>query len=526
MAVVATAGHVDHGKSALVRAITGTDPDRLPEERRRGMTIELGHVWADVDGRRVAVVDVPGHDRLVGTTLAGLGPVAGVLLVIAADEGWRAQTEEHVAAVRALGLTDVALVVTRSDLADPGPATADALARLAAHGIAPVAVAAASARTGAGLADVRAALAALADLAPAGDPEAAVRLWVDRSFTVTGAGTVVTGTLPTGSVTRGGTLLLDGEPVRVRGLQVHGEPVEAATGPTRLAVNLRGVAADAVPRGSALLSPGWPGATRVVDVVLHPLADRMPSHATLHVGTTSAAVRVRPLGTAHARLTLDDASRPLPLVAGDRVVLRDPAAHEVLAGATVVDAHPAALTRRGDAVRRAATLTAASTRGTAPESGSDLGCAGGPSGAGGAAGAGGARGADGAPGAGGTPTASEPLLALLAWLDEHPLESAPAALLAPVTAAELAGAERAGRLVRLGGLTLPGGTVELATTRLAGLPARFSPGDAARALGTSRRVAIPLLERLDARAATVRHPDGTRTLRGTAGPGGPPSQPG
>ena len=174
------------------------------------MTIELGHVWADVDGRRVAVVDVPGHDRLVGTTLAGLGPVAGVLLVVAADEGWRAQTEEHVAAVRALGLTDVALVVTRADLADPGPATADALARLAAHGIRPVAVAAASARTGAGLDDVRAALAALADRAPAGDPQAPVRLWVDRSFTVTGSGTVVTGTLPTGTVTRGGTLVLDG----------------------------------------------------------------------------------------------------------------------------------------------------------------------------------------------------------------------------------------------------------------------------------------------------------------------------
>ena len=511
MAVVATAGHVDHGKSALVRAITGTDPDRLPEERRRGMTIELGHVWADVDGRRVAVVDVPGHDRLVGTTLAGLGPVAGVLLVVAADEGWRAQTEEHVAAVRALGLTDVALVVTRSDLADPGPATADALARLAAHGIQPVAVAAASARTGAGLAEVRAALAALADLAPLGDPTAPVRLWVDRSFTVTGAGTVVTGTLPTGSVTRGGTLLLDGAPVRVRGLQVHGDPVEAATGPTRLAVNLRGLAADAVPRGSVLLSPGWPAPTGVVDVVLHPLADRMPSHATLHVGTTSAAVRVRPLGGDHARLTLDDPAHRLPLVGGDRVVLRDPAAHEVLAGATVLDAHPPALTRRGDAVRRAALLAGASAAaGGAP---AGLGPA--------AAGHGPVVAPTEAPtgpasDAGGAPTASGPLLALLAWLDDHPLEPAPPALLAPVTASELAGAERGGRLVRLGGLTLPGGTLEVAADRLAGLPARFSPGDAARALGTSRRVAIPVLERLDARAATVRHPDGTRTLRGPA----------
>ena len=511
MAVVATAGHVDHGKSALVRAVTGTDPDRLPEERRRGMTIELGHVWADVDGRRVAVVDVPGHDRLVGTTLAGLGPVAGVLLVVAADEGWRAQTEEHVAAVCALGLTDVALVVTRADLADPGPATADALARLAAHGIRPVAVAAASARTGAGLADVRAALAALADRAPDGDPHAPVRLWVDRSFTVTGAGTVVTGTLPTGSVARGGTLVLDGEPVRVRGLQVHGEPVELATGPTRLAVNLRGVPADAVPRGSALLSPGWPAPTDVVDVVLHRLADRMPTHATLHVGTTSAAVRVRPLGNDHARITLDDGSHPLPLVAGDRVALRDPAAHEVLAGATVLDARPPPLTRRGDAVRRAAALTAAAAvPGAAvalPESRDPAADPGGTS------------------GAGGVRPASGPLLGLLGWLDEHPLEPAPAELLAPVTAAELAAAERAGRLVRLGGLTLPGGTVELSVARLATVPARFSPGDAARALGTSRRVAIPVLERLDARAVTIRHADGTRTLRGPREPDAPPTTP-
>ena len=493
VAVVATAGHVDHGKSALVRAITGTDPDRLPEERRRGMTIELGHVWADVDGRRVAVVDVPGHDRLVGTTLAGLGPVAGVLLVVAADEGWRAQTEEHVAAVRALGLTDVALVVTRADLADPGPATADALARLAAHGIHPVAVAAASARTGAGLADVRAALAALADRAPQGDPHAPVRLWVDRSFTVAGAGTVVTGTLPTGAVRRGGALVLDGRPVRVRGLQVHGEPVEEAAGPTRLAVNLRAVPADAAPRGSALLSPGWPAPTGVVDVVLHRLTDRMPTHATLHVGTTSAAVRVRPLGSDHARLTLDDLSHLLPLVAGDRVVLRDPAAHEVLAGATVLDAQPPPLTRRGDAVRRAAALAAPfAAPGNAAEPPASAGN--------------GDKTPDGA-------TASGPLVALLAWLDEHPLEPAPAALLVGVSAAELAGAEVAGRAVRLGGLTLPGGTVELAADRLATLPARFSPGDAARAMGTSRRVAIPVLERLDARAVTIRHADGTRTLR-------------
>jgi len=480
-----------------VRALTGTDPDRLPEERRRGMTIELGHVWADVDGRRVAVVDVPGHDRRVGTTLAGLGPGAGGLVVVAADEGWSAQTEEHVAVVRALGLGTVALVVTKADLADPAPAAADALARLAVHGIVPVAVASTSARTGAGLAEARAALAVLADHAPAGDPDAPVRLWVDRSFTVTGAGTVVTGTLPTGSVARGGTLLLDGEAVRVRGLQVHHEAVDTATGPTRLAVNLRGVPTEAVPRGTALVSPGWPAPTREVDVVLHRLVDRMPPHVTLHVGTASAPVRVRPLGPDHARLGLEGGTAPLPLVVGDRVVLRDPGAHEVLAGATVLDAQPPPLTRRGDAGRRAAALAAPLGLALTP--------AGDPS----------PLTADRA----GEPPASTALVALSRWLDGHPLEPAPAALLAAVAPADLAGAERGGRLVRLGGLTLSGATVAVATDRLGTLPARFSAGDAARALGTSRRVAIPVLERLDALMVTRRHADGTRTLRPAARPG-------
>ena len=305
MVVLATAGHVDHGKSALVLALTGTDPDRLPEERRRGMTIELGHVHTEVDGRRVALVDVPGHERLVGTTLAGIGPAAGVLLVVAADEGWQAQTEEHVAAVRALGLEHLALVVTKADRADPGPVLADALERLARHGIRPVATATVSARTGAGVEDARAALATLAAAAPGGDPAAPVRLWVDRSFTVTGAGTVATGTLPTGSLRRDDVLLAGPGEVRVRGLEVHGSPVDVATGPTRVAVNLRGVPPAAVPRGTALVSPGAYPAATVLDVVLHPLADRLPTRAMLHAGTTTTPVRVRPLGSRHARLTLD-----------------------------------------------------------------------------------------------------------------------------------------------------------------------------------------------------------------------------
>ena len=482
MVVLATAGHVDHGKSALVLALTGTDPDRLPEERRRGMTIALGHVHTEVGGRTVALVDVPGHERLVGTTLAGLGPAAGVLLVVAADEGWQAQTEEHVTAVRALGLAHLALIVTKADRADPGPVLAEALERLARHGIRPVATAAVSARTGDGLDDVRAALGALAAAAPEGDPAAPVRLWVDRSFTVPGAGTVVTGTLPTGSIRRDDVLVAGSGEVRVRGLEVHGSPVDVAAGPTRVAVNLRGVAPAAVPRGTARVTHGaYPPAT-VLDLGRHPVAERVPVRAMLHAGTTTTPVRVRPLGPTHARLTLGD---PLPLVAGDRAVLRDPGAHEVLAGVTVVEADPPAFTRRGDAARRSAEL-ADGPRPRLPHPPVTDAVA---------------------------PPLPDTLTALLAHLDEHAMAAAPARLVSAVTPAALADAERGGLLLRVGGLVLPGDTREVARHRLRSLPAGVTPGDAARHLGTSRRVAIPVLERLDATAVTMQHADGTRTVR-------------
>ncbi|WP_377644041.1 selenocysteine-specific translation elongation factor [Oryzobacter terrae] len=488
MAVVATAGHVDHGKSALVRALTGTDPDRLPEERRRGMTIELGHAWVDLDGTRVALVDVPGHDRLVGTTIAGIGPAAGVLLVVAADEGWSAQTEEHVAAVRALGLRAVGVVVTKADLADGAPVLVDAVARLGAHGIAPLATALASARTGAGLDDARDVLRALAAAAVAPDPAAAVRFWVDRSFTVTGSGTVVTGTLPAGTVRAGDDLEVGGRRVRVRGLQVHGGPVEQASGPTRLAVNLRAVPTSAVPRGSHLATPGAVHAVQVVDVLLHRLVERLPENAVLHVGTTTAPVRVRPLGDAHARLTLG-AGQDLPLLEGDRVLLRDPGAHEVLAGADVLATDPPPFTRRGAASRRAGELASGVTSPVADRS----------------------------PGPGASPPepATGALGPILAWLADHPFGAAPAELLADpdVTPAALATAERDGRLLRTGGAVLAGDAVERAVPVLAALPDGFGPGDAARALGTSRRAAVALLERLDALGATRRSPDGTRRVR-------------
>src|SRR5690606_3559853 len=223
MHVVATAGHVDHGKSALVRALTGTEPDRLAEERRRGLSIQLGYAWTTLPGAgEVAFVDVPGHERFISTTLAGLGPVPAVLFVVAADDPWMPQAAEHLAALDALGVEHGVLAVTRADLADPGPARERALAELAATSLRGVPAVAVSARTGGGLDELRAALARMVSALPAPPADAAVGLWVDRSFTVAGAGTVVTGTLPAGRVAPGDRLASAGTEHRVRAVQSLG----------------------------------------------------------------------------------------------------------------------------------------------------------------------------------------------------------------------------------------------------------------------------------------------------------------
>jgi selenocysteine-specific elongation factor len=378
MYVVATAGHVDHGKSTLVRALTGMEPDRWAEERRRGMTIDLGYAWMALpDGEKLAFVDVPGHERFVPNMLAGLGPVPAVLFVVAADGGWMPQSAEHLAAVDALAVRHGLLVVTRADLADPEPVTRVALAEIARTSLGSVEAVAVSAVTGAGLDDLRAALARLAATlrgsgmpgtdAP-GIPEISpyvppVRLWIDRSFTVRGAGTVVTGTLPAGTVENGQELLLtrrpDAQPVRVRGLQALGEPAERVTGVARVALNLRGVPTGVPQRGMALIEPGRWTLTAELDVRLTPraagLQDKFPPELLLHVGSARTQARLRQLGedsgAVYLRLRLRD---PLPLHAGDRVLLRDPGAAGApglaIYGATVLDPAPPPLGRRGAAV--------------------------------------------------------------------------------------------------------------------------------------------------------------------------------
>lgn len=365
MHVVATAGHVDHGKSTLVQALTGTDPDRLAEEQRRGLTIELGYAWTswpdlgDGDGGDVAFVDVPGHERFLTTMLAGVGPVPATLLVVAADDPWMPQAAEHLAALDALGVRHGVVAVTRSDLADPGPAAARAAAEVSRTSLAGAPVVTVSGRTGAGLDDLRAALTAMLAAVPTPDVDADVRLWVDRRFTVRGAGTVVTATLPAGTV-RVGDTLADGERlVRVRGLQALGRDAQAVSGTARVALNLTGDVAG-LGRGTVLTTPGAWHHTEVVDVRLRPGPGEggPPLEPQLHVGAADVAVRHRPLGAADhgiARLTLE---RSLPLRVGDRMLLRDPGRRR-LWRVDVLDPDPPRLRRRGAADRRATQLAGA-----------------------------------------------------------------------------------------------------------------------------------------------------------------------
>ena len=373
MHVVATAGHVDHGKSTLVRALTGMEPDRWAEERRRGMTIDLGFAWTTLPaGPTVAFVDVPGHERFVPNMLAGIGPVPAVLFVVAADEGWMPQSAEHLEALHALGVRHGVLAVTRSDLLDPELARDEALEYLAKSTLGRIPAVCVSGTTGAGLDELRTALGELVATLPQPDVKADVRLWVDRAFTIRGAGTVVTGTLAAGTLCVGDELELapGGRRVVVRGVQSLGEPADTVAAVARVALNLRGVPRESVRRGATLLTPAAFLTTRTVDVRLSappprqgdtpgsqrpgsPRCVSLPEQVIVHVGTAAVAARVRPLGADSARLTL---AQPLPLRIGDRALLRDPGTRRIPAGITLLDVRPPALRRRGAAAGRAAEL--------------------------------------------------------------------------------------------------------------------------------------------------------------------------
>ena len=558
MFVIATAGHVDHGKSTLVQRLTGMWPDRLAEEQRRGLTIDLGFAWTEIDGRQFAFVDVPGHERFVANMLAGAGPVPAVMFVVAATEGWMPQSEEHLAALHALGVGHVLVVISKADLDDPSIAIEQVRQRIVD---APVVV-------GTDLNKVRAELVSLVDGLPPPERDADVRLWVDRSFSVRGAGTVVTGTLAAGTIRVGDELEHAGRRVTVRGLQSLGRDQTEVGAVARVAVNLRGIDRQQIGRGDAVRTPGAWLDSEEIDVVLR-AAGKLHRELVLHVGSAAVPVHVRPLGTVGARLRL---ARPLPLRVADVGLLRDPGEHRIAAGIEVLDVRPPQLRRRGAARARADELATGRVRPPVCMRANELRAM------------------------GFAPTGQlvgdwvvdrqwwaerrqQVMTAVQRWVTEHdvaagmPLETLrrqaglPAVELVstlldgtglevadglvrqpntglpsrvdkavrtlearlgaePFRAPgadelkelklgnqELAAAARTGRLIRIAeGVVLGPDVFDRAAEVLKTLPEPFTVSDARRALGTSRRVAVPLLEQLDVRRITRRADDGTRTV--------------
>jgi selenocysteine-specific elongation factor len=334
MTTLGTAGHIDHGKTALIKALTGVDTDRLPEERERGISIALGYAPLELpSGRRLSVVDVPGHQRFVRTMVAGATGIDLYLMVVAADDGVMPQTREHATVLRALGVDVGVVAVTKADLADPERALAEAAELMPEAERVPV-----SAPTGAGLDELRAALDRAVDrVAGRADAAGAMRLHVDRVFTIRGAGTVVTGTLWSGSAGRGDTvtILPSGRSARVRGVEVHDEPVDRAQAGQRVALNLTGVDRDEVARGDVVVSGTELAATYRVDAALE-LADR-PAVVAVHHGTREAPARVTELGGRFFQLRLE---RPIVAARGDRLVIRSLAPPDTIGGGVVLDPAP------------------------------------------------------------------------------------------------------------------------------------------------------------------------------------------
>ncbi len=330
-----TAGHVDHGKTSLVAALTGVDTDRLPEERARGLTIVLGYAPLVLpSGRRCSVVDVPGHERFVRTMVSGASGIDAFLLVVAADDGVMPQTLEHLEVLRGLGVEDGVVAITKTDAADPAGAAEQVAELLPGRE-----VVACSARTGAGMDPLRAALDRLAARLPgrAGEAAAGPRLHVDRAFSVAGRGTVVTGTLWTGALQTGDALELlpAGRTVRVRGLQVHDLDVRHAEAGQRVAVNVNGVRARDVERGDVLAAPGALSPASVLDCALVLRDARHGERVHVHHGTREAPGRLVALGEDLWQLRLD---RPLLAADGDRLVIRRSSPAGTLGGGTVLDA--------------------------------------------------------------------------------------------------------------------------------------------------------------------------------------------
>jgi selenocysteine-specific elongation factor len=359
--IVGTAGHIDHGKSALVRALTGVDPDRLPEEKRRGITIDLGFADLELDDLRIGFVDVPGHERFIKNMLAGAHGIDLLALVIAADESVMPQTREHFDICRLLGVSNGLVVITKKDLVDEEMlALVEDEARELVNGsfLEKAPLVAVSSRTGAGLDDLKSRLAEMGKRVPPRSQDFTMRLPIDRAFSMKGFGTVVTGTLISGKITEGEELELlpSRTNVRVRGLQVHNKSVRVAHAGQRTAVNLAGVDTAQIERGMVLAPVGRLRPTQIVDVQIDVLPSasrgvRSRSRVRLHAGAAEVLGRVRvlegsqqiaPGGSGLAQLRLE---APVVAVHGDRFILRSYSPAETIAGGTIVD--PFATKHRG-----------------------------------------------------------------------------------------------------------------------------------------------------------------------------------
>ncbi|HTX00406.1 MAG TPA: SelB C-terminal domain-containing protein [Acidimicrobiales bacterium] len=616
MHVVATAGHVDHGKSSLVRALTGTDPDRLEEERRRGLTIDLGFAATSLpSGREIAFVDVPGHVRFIKNMLAGVGGVDACVFVVAATEGWKPQSEEHLRILELLGIHHGLVVLTKADALSDGSPDGEALLELARLEVAErlegsflagADVAVVDSISGRGLAELTGALERLLAETPQAADLGRPRLWIDRAFAARGSGTVVTGTLTGGTVSIGELLEIVpvggplrhgsaaqgphvgsapalsgaggpparavravGPALRVRALESHGRRVEVAAPGRRLALNLAGISHHEVGRGQALVRASQWMPTATLDASLgvlasldHDVERRGAYQAFFGTGAYPARLRVlagtriEPGTSGLVRLRLDVA---LPLLPGDRYVLREVGRSETVGGGEVLDvaprlpaskAHPdrslarvvrergfvesdllerltgtavapdvggrwvadpdalrAAKARLGEAVRAAgplgldlAVLDARDRAVLEQTEGIAV-----------SSGRALAQGAAPLPGLGGGATPGTERHWFVAALEEH-LFNPPTAEECGVDRAELAALTRAGAVVRLGGnLLVAASAVPEAARRLAALlrtrPEGITASEARAALETSRKYALPLLAHLDSIGATRRRGD-------------------
>jgi len=354
MRVVATAGHVDHGKSSLVQALTGTNPDRFEEERRRGLTIDLGFAHTTLtNGEGISFIDVPGHVRFLRNMLAGVGGVDACMFVVAATEGWKPQSEEHLRILELVGLRHGLVALTKADLVDDEwreLQEMDVRDHLAGTFLADAPIVAVSATTGAGMNDLRSALATLVATTPAALDRKRPRLWIDRVFAAKGSGTVITGTLTGGAIAADDLLHAGGHAVRIRSVQSHGERHESIGPGNRVALNLVGVDHTELHRGDAVVVPAQWRPTARFDASLTVLASldhvvsRRGAYAA-YIGSGEFPVKLRVLGSqslapGSAGLVRVHLGAALPLMPGDRFVLRESGRDETVGGGEVLDVAP------------------------------------------------------------------------------------------------------------------------------------------------------------------------------------------